>query len=297
MPAVAALVNTAPTKETQRIHLFYNTANAQLGLALKSASNDDDNNKTFAASEVNEYQGYILNPSERQEIDCDTYRGMNVVVAVTKPWTEVGTEPTVNNISMVSPIYRKLATTALANTRVSMCSAGDEAWVYFLSGAQVGKMSIMEYNFNSGATSTFVPNQDVTNNCSLAAYYDTTKKQRLVIYQEVSEGHLKEFNVNLKQSWDIDDTGDAKDKTSIAVAVYKNDVYLYYVDRKSNIRRIAKEGGTWGDAKFVRGSAKVAEESQITVAAANGINHIFYTPVDDDTTFAHVKDVIEGDSS
>lgn len=51
----------------------------------------------------------------------------------------------------------------------------------------------------SGNISTFLQNQDVALNCALASWYDPKKKERLVVYQEMEEGHLKEYNIVKKQ--------------------------------------------------------------------------------------------------
>lgn len=47
---------------------------------------------------------------------------------------------------------------------------------------------------------SYLENQDVTLNSSLAAWYDAREGQRLVVYQEVNQSHLKEFNIDTNQS-------------------------------------------------------------------------------------------------
>lgn len=127
MPALAAVVNKAvPGDKT--INLYYNTSSAQVALSLQSGTSDPDPDEYWAAADT-DYPGYILNPSE---IAAAQYRGVNLVVAATTP-KESDKAPTVNNISIVSPIYQMLTTTTLANNKIAIASAGEAAWVYFLA--------------------------------------------------------------------------------------------------------------------------------------------------------------------
>ncbi|KAI0890542.1 uncharacterized protein GGS22DRAFT_151188 [Annulohypoxylon maeteangense] len=284
MPAVAAIVNQAVAGD-KNINLFYNTADAQLGMAFKNGTNVDDPQSAWAA-DATDYKGYIFNPST---IASDYYRGNQLVIGVTEPRVEEG-KPTTNQISLLSPIYRKLAMTALQNKNVSMCSSGNSAWVYYLDGSAPGQMRLKEYNVENGNVSTFLQNQDVTLNCSLAAWYNPTTYERLVIYQEMVEGHLKEFNTVTRQSWDIDGTDNAKDLASMAISYTNGKAYLYYVDSNDNIHRVIKDESGWGEPRTVAGIPKVGT-SQITVVAANSYNHIFYksqeSTMEDDFFHAH----------
>lgn len=70
-------------------------------------------------------------------------------------------------------------------------------------------------------------------------------------------------------------------------------IYLFYTDRSNNVRRVIKGAEGWGSAHTVEGSPKVGE-SELTVVAANGFNHLFYTSQDDvSSEFTHVRDPIE----
>lgn len=162
-------------------------------------------------------------------------------------------------------------------------------------------------------------------NCSLAAWYDPAGRARMVVYQEFEEGHLKEFNAVTKQgkplspslrppsekpsllylacarqltisrrntiAWDIDGTGDAKDLTTVAVSCVNGKTYLYYTDSKNNVRRVIKDKDGWGGPRTVSGLPKVGT-SQLTVAASNGYNHLFYVSVEDTNpgSFQHARD-------
>lgn len=59
-------------------------------------------------------------------------------------------------------------------------------------------------------------------------------------------------------------------------------------------------GDDWKDSHKIQGAPMVAENSQITVAQANGFNHVFYIPKnlgtegdEDQSPFAHLLDKID----
>lgn len=123
MPALAAIVNPAVAGD-KSINLYFNTSTAQVALALKSGTEGEDPDTDVWAADQADYTGNVLNPST---IDGDVFRGVNVVVGVTKPKLEEGATQTVNQISLIAPVYKKLASTSLANKTITMCSAGPNA--------------------------------------------------------------------------------------------------------------------------------------------------------------------------
>lgn len=128
MSAIAAVVNKA-VADDKSIHLFFNTSKNQIGLSLQSGTGTDDQPSDMWAIDDDDYEGYILNPSF---IAATYYRGLNFVAAVTKPNPDV-TE-TENQISMVSPVYRRLAKSELENNTIALCATpdGDDGWLYYL---------------------------------------------------------------------------------------------------------------------------------------------------------------------
>lgn len=131
MPAIGAVLNGA-VSEGKTINLYYNTPTAQVALALKSGNSHPDDNYEYWAADASDFKGHVLNPSEVAAVQ---FRGVATVVAATVPNVPEGETPTVNNISLVSPVYQMLTTTSLANCKVAMASSGEKAWVYFLSYA------------------------------------------------------------------------------------------------------------------------------------------------------------------
>lgn len=50
------------------------------------------------------------------------------------------------------------------------------------------------------ANASYLQNMGVKFNSSLGAWYEPTKRQRLVIYQDAGQNYLKEYNITTDQS-------------------------------------------------------------------------------------------------
>ncbi|KAM0444423.1 hypothetical protein ACHAO4_010176 [Trichoderma viride] len=289
MAALAAIYNPLAPKD-KGVNLFFNTSNAQVALTLKTGTDGSDpDNDAYTAGD-DDYPGHILNPSE---ISGGSFRGVHHVIATTIPLVAKGASVTNNQISLVSPVYKKLSTTALANKNTAFSSFEKGAW----AGTANNQTKLKEYNFLTQHTATYLPNGDIRLNSSLAAYYNTKNGHRYVIYQEVNQNHLKEFDITSGQSYDIDCSEGAVQGTTIAATYANGKVYIYYVDGGANIRRIIKTGDSgWSGNHRVENAAKITIPGQLTVTTANGFNHLFYVSVDnalDTNDFSHVVDEIQ----
>lgn len=87
---------------------------------------------------------------------------------------------------------------------------------------------------------------------------------------------------------------EARDGTPLAVTVANNKAYLYYVTARNELEKIVKSDisnpKSWGSNDTIKTSKKVHAESQITVVAAGGQNHIFFASGADGKVFEHVID-------
>ncbi|KAK0761753.1 hypothetical protein N5P37_004552 [Trichoderma harzianum] len=300
MAALAAIYNPSAPKD-RSVSLFFNTSTAQVALSLMNGTEGNDNNDIYACGD-DDYPGYILNPSE---IAGGTYRGIQHVVATTVPIVEKGASVTKNQISLISPVYKKLNTTALANKNVSFSAdnVDKHAWAYFLDGSANYQTALKEYDFLSGSTAKYLDHADIRVNSSLAAYYNIKNKHRFVIYQEVGAGnHLKEFDITSGQTYDIQNSVGAAPGTTIAVTYDQggNKAYVYYYDTDATIRRIVKTGAdqtaSWSPSVPVENAVRISVPGQLTVSTANGLNHLFYVSVDNslaDNDFTHVTDPLD----
>ncbi|KAK3369575.1 hypothetical protein B0T24DRAFT_362230 [Lasiosphaeria ovina] len=285
MAPISALLNEGVESTEKAIHVFFVTDQKNLGVSLRNSGQKGKDTQDFYAADKNTWEGIIL---AKSEIGTARVDGVNLVVAMTrqKP-SKPDAADTMNDISIVSPVYQVLTSTALKNTTATICSAGDRGWVYYLSGTESGKVDIKEYDLGTGNISTF-GGLNVYVDCSLGAFYDPISHHRCIIFQEMSQGHLKEYNVDTKQTIDISDTSGAKPNTSLCVTYHKDAAYLYYTDSFFNIYRVIKRQNNWGAHKQMFND-KPDEFSQMTAVTANGVNHIFFQ-VAGNANITHLRD-------
>jgi hypothetical protein len=130
MPGIAALVNQS-VANGKSIQLFYNTNTLNLGFELKAGDSSDDTNNNYVAQDKDR-KGVVVNPS--QVAGTTFYRGINIIVGFTYPVLKSGvTDYTLYDVSILSPVYRPLTTTAVSDTTITACSSSSQAFVYYLS--------------------------------------------------------------------------------------------------------------------------------------------------------------------
>jgi len=285
MSAITAVYDPVSPPETG-IRLFYNTSTAQLAVVLKnSRSTDDPDGQNFAASS-DDYAGYIINPSH---MASGAFRGFEVVVTVTVPKSDG--KPTSNQISINSPIYYKIATTALQNAKVGVSTAEKEAWIYYFSGTS-DATALKEYHYPGGNTGTYLGDEEILTNSSIGCWSDGT--MRYVVYQDV-KGHLRELDVINDQILDTKAESPMKN-TSIATSIYKGVVYLYYTDDNFSVRRMTKKNGKWSNFGILP-NTPLYGDGQMAVTTANQLNHLFYqakgSGSSDAPVFTHIVDPVD----
>lgn len=86
--------------------------------------------------------------------------------------------------------------------------------------------------------------------------------------------------------------------TPLAATFNNGKVYIYYCGRGAagGIRRTVKVNNAWSTAVPISGPT-IAQDSQLTVVRANGINHLFYVARDQNEAvedyFVHYRDEID----
>ena len=148
-----------------------------------------------------------------------------------------------------------------------------------LSGTE-SNVSLKELHLVTGNTTTYPMDSPVASNSSLGAWYDEGQDERFVVYHTSDSNRLTEFNAIQRSTAAIMATNDARAKTSVAAVPFQGNVYLYYADSSDNLRRVTRANGQWGTSAMVRDSPPVGN-GQITVTAANGLNHVLYLARDD----------------
>ncbi|KAI1270210.1 hypothetical protein F5Y18DRAFT_367535 [Xylariaceae sp. FL1019] len=289
MPAFAAIVNPAVSEDKSIVQLFYETATrgsfANLAMTLQSGTDNTnaDAMRTFEADDAavadTSSKGLIPNPSQ---IGVGLYYGMPTVVAVTLPNVAPTATPTSHDISMVSPVYRKLASAPLATTKVAVCNSEENnLYAFFLTGSK-DALELAQYDFKDGGEpTTWLENTGIAADSCLAAYWNTETSDATVIYQSKSDDRLMEYVIE-KNPVTLTTVTDVEAGANFGVVYSGKQTYLYYTNSAEQLRVVVKsESGGWGSPEFLKKThpksiPKVATDSQITVVHSNGINHVFY---------------------
>lgn len=281
MTGLAALVvSVAPNNE--KIHVHYNTAKLNLAVILKNGEKGGEDVTKVYASKSDEKEGIIVNPSE---LGTSLLLGMNMVVGITKK----NGSTTLNDISIVSPVYRPLTSTEIANTTVSVCVDGDNknAWIYYLKGTDANTMKMYQYVLSDFSGSSTADSEGILKGSSLAAYYDTHNEKRFVIFQGKDNKNLYEYCVDSDSTTHMTDANNAFTGTPMAVVYNSEKTYLYYLSTSKKIELIKKDSSGWGSPSS---RDKTADTShQLTAAWSDGIPHVFYLP-DNSSDIAHFRD-------
>ncbi|KAI5777104.1 hypothetical protein EDC01DRAFT_791784 [Geopyxis carbonaria] len=285
-------------KESQYpIHVFYNTKNLNLGVALKATSGGDPNVRLAALS--SDQTGFI---PERTNLDSTLHNGMRLIVGLSNRPLIGGKESTEYDVSILSPVYQPISKTSNTNKAISAASNGQKAWVYYFSGANDGDRCLNYITLPDQQTKTAKNAQKPRENGCLASWYSHVEKTAYTYYQSAGSTLIQEYNQNSQGGQPIDRTNSAAACTAISV-VYVDElkrVYLYFWDGEGQLNRVwrpvaYKMVADWKPAEAVPMGAAAEIQTQIGVVADpdGKQNHIFYntssvmvgTP-----DFTHVRD-------
>ncbi|KAF8535601.1 hypothetical protein BDD12DRAFT_854693 [Trichophaea hybrida] len=267
MPGIYAF--QAPSAPPDRdIQVYYNTARYNLAVSLK-ASVGQDPGLNYAALSTNR-KGVIVDTSQ---LDSTVHNGIRLIVGLTFPELPDGTTDYTNyDVSIVSPMYMPVATASIKSKAVAVCSDGEQAWAFYITG-----------------------NDD--NNLTLS--YITVLGGPFVYYQGRDENTLiYEFNQDTGAAVPIKSTNDAIPATPISIALDETGgrLYMYYTDKAHKVRRISRlikdSGSVWSPSSDVHGlTTAVSPSSQLGVAAiANRReNHILFVPKNS-SSLVHFKE-------
>ncbi|KAI0852452.1 hypothetical protein F5Y00DRAFT_273077 [Daldinia vernicosa] len=294
MAALAAIVDK-DVADDKTICLFYNTSKAQLALSLQSGTDTDtDDPASDTCVTPDDYDRYILNPSS---IAAAYYKGLKYVAAMTMP--KQGQIDTDVQISLVSPTCQNFVEGDRENNHIALgiTPDGNECWLYYLVDVSANVKAMRELDLSTNETQALSAITQVRNNSSIAAWYDPEEEKRHVIYEA---GAILDYTVGA-QNPDTLPISDFARNSSIGVAYSGSTkkAYLYYYDVYQNLKRSVHSGSNWGLPETISNAPMVAENSQITVAQANGFNHVFYIAKDMGTggdegqsSFTHIRDSI-----
>ncbi|KAM0385196.1 hypothetical protein ACHAO7_011826 [Fusarium culmorum] len=288
MAPLTALIDKS-TPGDKVIKLFYCTGKAQLGLALCSGTDDKDSEGSLQPpTQVGDDQ-YITNPSQMTSIN---FQGAEKVFALATDNPFKVTDRDTRNLAEVSSSYSRLGNVNIGHTTLTSCTDGDNAWIYF-SGPLGETRALFERQIGTSQSTQLIWTHDLWMNSFACAWYDDQIGKRKIIYEGSS---LMEYTVGDQTPVaPVTSTGDMQRNTPLAVAFDSGVIWLYYRGRTTSgeIRRTTKVNDTWGQAQTI-GSAIIAQDSQLSVVRANGINHLFYVARDQDESkddyFVHYLD-------
>ncbi|KAI2465288.1 hypothetical protein F4781DRAFT_409986 [Annulohypoxylon bovei var. microspora] len=280
----------------KQVNLFYNTSNNNLGLEQRSEGKGQDPPEVIYVASGTDQPGYILNPSHIASADL---AGVGLVFGFTKQKVQAVNvpagvanppAPTHNDVSIISPIYRSIASTELGNTSIAACSSAEVAWVFYFSGGSGNPLVIKEEIVGDSNPASYDDTPTILPGSGLAAYYVSSNDNRFVIYQ--TKNSLREFQAHGSDS--PIQYAEAADKSPLGAVYAKSKAYLYYRTGHSELRKVVKESDVWGLAQAIPDSRPVDADSQIAVIYAGGYNHIFYAAENTATgKFVHLKDPVE----
>jgi hypothetical protein len=269
----------------KKLSVFFNTNAGNIALEQRNETEETDSSYDNYTASSTDQPGFILTDSQ---LATTKLNGVTFVFGLTKQYNKPlkGTtsqdcscsDPTVNDVSIVSPVYKSLIQTDVGNNALAACSSDESAYVFYISGAQGQTLSIMEEAI--GDTSQgYGGAKDITYGSSLAAYYDPDLDYRYCIYQAGVK--LNEVRSNGSNNPIEMPSVDPKSPTPLAVVRVNESkkVYLYYRDTDKNLRRCIKESDDWGSVSGVgHRNHKVADDSQITATydKEHKCIHIFY---------------------
>ncbi|CAJ0555410.1 Ff.00g054750.m01.CDS01 [Fusarium sp. VM40] len=291
MAPIAAIIDKT-TPDDKAIKLLYSTGNARLGLALWSGTKDPDPEDSIQTPQEVGNGQYILNPSQMASIN---FQGEEKVFALTTENPFRVTKDDFYNLSEIFPSYKKLQDIVIGNITLASCTSGDNAWIYFTRPIGESSRALWELDLRASQATQLIFTHDLWINSFAAAWFDTVTGKRNVIYEGSA---LTEYVVDdATNGTAIAATGDMQRNTPVAVAFNSGTVYLYYCGRGTagGIRRSVKSNGRWGSSTLID-SNTIAQDSQLTVVRANGINHLFYVARDEneeeDDYFVHHLDEV-----
>ncbi|KAM0188808.1 hypothetical protein ACHAPI_010417 [Fusarium lateritium] len=292
MPSCAAAFDADGNDKT-KIHVFYNQQNKNLGLLFRNERDGGQAQFNNFASDGDAVPGSIINPSY---LAVTKYNNQDFVFGITDK-KSVSVSQTNNedpngckcppdakevDLSLISPVYKVVSPYVYSdNYRIAACCNESENWIYYLK-KKGSDVNLYEATIGDGSDNEYTELTKVAPNSALAAWYGTVDNKRHIVYQSTAgPNNLYEFTADSQDNRQIDQAAAAKPNTSLAVAVTKNGVYLYYINTNKRISRVSKsleENAQFDNSTVVKSCTNnAAADAQLTVTIAGDDIHLFYT--------------------
>lgn len=289
------------------VQVFYNDKNNNLGLLFQSAVDEDDSDLAPFSAEDTALSGNIITGSA---LDSAPLNGVPFVAAITKPpcdncescgmkGCKCGCKKSYNDVSIVSPIYRPIGKISNAYTNLAF-TTDRKAVLYFYY--QDGE-KLLEHRVKPKGNKEDKPvpltavQGTIVENSPLAAFY--SGETRFVYYINKVSNIIYEYNCTTKNAAGISESDNVNLTGSFDVSYNptKKTIYLYFVNRNQQLRRLSREIHSSdfkvdGIVKKQSDDLLVGKDSQVSVAVAKDINHVFYLGQEEGVNIQHVVDNI-----
>ncbi|KAF5964502.1 hypothetical protein FCOIX_13390 [Fusarium coicis] len=291
MPSCAATFD-ADGNEKTKIHVFYNQQNKNLGLLFRNEQSNSQAQFNNFASGGDAVPGSIINPSY---LAVTKFNNQDFVFGVTdKKSASINQSSNAVDpngckcppdakevdLSLISPVYMVVSPYVYSdNYRIAACCSDADNWIYYLK-KKGSDLNLYETMIGDGNDNEYTELTKVAPNSALAAWYGPVDNKRHIIYQSTAgPDNLYEFTADSHRQ--IDQAAGVRNNTSVAVAVTKNGVYLYYINTNRRISRVSKnleESAQFANYTVVKSCTNdAAVDAQLTVTIAGDNVHIFYT--------------------
>jgi hypothetical protein len=289
MPGIYAF--QAPSDSGARpdrdIQLYYNTARQNLALTLKASSGSGQDTRISYIAQENNQKGVVV---DKTQLDSTIHNGVRLIVGLTFPELESGTTEYTNyDVSIISPMYMPLAKSSTHSKAVALCSDGEEAWVFYITGDDDNSRALSYTTVLGESESEIIPDiPRILNGTALVAIYDSYKKESLVYYQGKStSNYIYEYSQNSGAATPIKSTNNALQGTPISLSldVAGGILYMYYTDGARKVNRISRvikdPRADWSpsmEVQVVRDAVSPSSQLGVAAVANKKQNHIFFVP-------------------
>lgn len=139
MGGVTGILNgNAP--EGKKLSVFFNTNLGNVALEQRNETESTDSADLHYTASSTDQPGYILTDSN---LATTNLQGVTLVFGMTQQYSPPlkggaskdcnCNDPTYNDVSIVSPIYRSLTKTNYGNNAIAACCSDDSAYVFYVS--------------------------------------------------------------------------------------------------------------------------------------------------------------------
>jgi len=285
---ITSVINPGKSDEVLLLHI-----NAKQYVKLDTQSTASKKSTNTFGTESATAVGPMLKSSTLSSLRQD-----NLVTVYGVVDTTSGNNPSAE-VAMISPVYQPLGlqsdtTYGRIATTLRPDDDGYTAFIYYRKPSELQTIYEISLTDDDSEEKSYNPST-VGDKSYLAAYYDTAKKARHIIFQD-SNNSVHDYDITNDSRTKIKNVTDAIASTGLAVVWRedKSEVYLYYTTKDGNdykLRRVVKSsGGSWGSPSFPSKASLMNEVTQMSATPTSGGCHVFYVGTSSKRGIQHYVD-------